>query len=205
VIASHKPLVVVMGPVAGSGGYLVALPGRWIIARPATLTGSIGVLTGKLVTSGLWEKLMATRETVALGKHATMEGDERPFSPEERKIVESMVGHTYGQFLDLVARSRKLERGVVEAVAGGRVWTGAQALERRLIDEVGGLDAGIAKARELAGLADGVPAYEVQPPKKSAPPLSMPTAAGLAGYLVEGIQLVNRTAALTVMNVITRD
>jgi protease IV len=205
VVAAQKPLVVVMGPVAGSGGYMVAMPGRWIVARPATLTGSIGVLTGKLVTSGLWEKLMATRETVALGKHATLEGDERPFSAEERKIVEALVGHTYGQFLDLVARSRKLDRSDVEAVAGGRVWTGAQALERKLIDEVGGLDAGIARARELAGLAAGVPAYEVQPPKKSGPPRTLPTAAGMAGYLLDGIQLINRTAMLTVMNLITRD
>ncbi len=205
VVAARKPLVVVMGPVAGSGGYLVAMPGRWVIARPATLTGSIGVLTGKLVTSGLWEKLMATRETVALGKHATMEGDERPFSPDERKLVEAMVDHTYGQFLDLVANSRKLERAELEPVAAGRVWTGAQALERRLIDGLGGLEEGIAKARELAALPATTLAHEVQPPKRSAPPLTIPTAAGLAGYLVEGLQLLNRASALAVMNLVTEE
>jgi len=90
-IAARKPLVVVMGSVAGSGGYLVSMPGLWIIARPGTLTGSIGVLTGKLVTSGLWEKLTATRETISLGKHATIESDAGPFSPEERSIVEAQV------------------------------------------------------------------------------------------------------------------
>src|SRR5439155_1746838 len=74
VVAAKKPVVVAMGPVAGSGGYWVATPGRWIVARPGTLTGSIGVLTGKLVTGGLWAKLLVNRETVAEGRHALMEG-----------------------------------------------------------------------------------------------------------------------------------
>jgi len=204
-IGARKPLVVVMGPVAGSGGYLVSMPGRWVIARPGTLTGSIGVLTGKLVTSGLWEKLTATRETIALGKHATIESDERPFSPEERSIVEAQVDHIYAAFMDLVASSRHLDRTAeVEPVAGGRVWTGAQALERKLIDELGGLDAGIAKARSLASLPDGTPAFEVQPPRKSAPPRTIPTAAALAGYLFDGLEVLNRAPALAVMNLMTR-
>lgn len=202
-IAAHKPLVVVMGPVAGSGGYFVAMPGRWVVARPGTLTGSIGVLTGKLVTSGLWEKLTATRETVALGRHATLESDEKPFTPEERRIVESQVGSIYRSFVNLVANSRHLERDAVQAVADGKVWTGMQALERKLIDELGGLDAGIAKARALASLPETVPAFEVQPPKRSMPPRTLPTAAALASYLFEGISVLNRAPALTVMNVIT--
>jgi protease IV len=205
-IAASKPLVVVMGPVAGSGGYLVSMPGGWVIARPGTLTGSIGVLTGKLVTSGLWDKLTATRETIALGKHATIESDERPFSPEERSIVEAQVGHIYTAFMDLVATSRHLDRKAdVEPVAGGRVWTGAQALERKLIDELGGLEAGIAQARSLASLPDSTPALEVQPAKRSAPPRTLPTAAALAGYLFDGLEVLNRAPALTVMNLITRD
>jgi protease-4 len=203
-IAARKPLVVVMGPVAASGGYLVSMPGRWVIARPLTLTGSIGVLTGKLVTSGLWEKLTATRETVAIGKHKTIESDERPFSPDERQIVEAQVHHIYDSFLELVARSRRLERTAVEPVAGGRVWTGKQALDHKLIDELGGVDAGIAKARSLASLPDSTPVYEVQPPKRSAPPRTIPTAAALAGYLFDGLEVLNRAPALAVMNLITR-
>jgi protease-4 len=202
-VAARKPLVVVMGPVAGSGGYLVAMPGRWVIARPGTLTGSIGVLTGKLVTSGLWDKLTATRETIAMGRHATLESDERLFSPEERQIVESQVGSVYRSFLNLVANSRHLERDAVLAVADGKVWTGAQALERKLIDELGGVDAGIAKARALASLPDAAPAYEVQPPKRSAPPRTLPTAAALAAYVLEGIRMLNVAPALAVMNLTT--
>jgi protease-4 len=200
VVASRKPLVVAMGPVAGSGGYLVAAPGKWIVARPSTLTGSIGVLTGKLVTGGLWAKLMVNRETVALGKHATMEGDERPYTAEERQIVQSLVESLYGWFLDVVVQARKMTRSELEPVAAGRVWTGRQALERKLVDEMGGLDAALGKARELAGLPDHTPAREVHPPKRSVAPRALPAVAGLVGYLAEGIQLINRTPALAVMN-----
>jgi protease-4 len=203
VIAKSKPLVVVMGPVAASGGYWVATPGRWVVARPSTLTGSIGVLSGKLVTGGLWSKLMANRETIALGRHATIESDERPFSAEERQIVQAQIDHVYSLFLELVAGARKLPRADVEQVAAGKVWTGRQALDRKLLDELGGLEAGIARARSLAGLPERTPAREVHPPKKSAAPKTLPTAAALAGYLVDGVTILNRTGVLAVMDVLT--
>ena len=193
VVAAKKPVVVAMGPVAGSGGYWVATPGRWIVARPGTLTGSIGVLTGKLVTGGLWAKLLVNRETVAEGRHALMEGDEKPYTAEERQIVQSMIDRAYGMFLDVVASARGVTRGDVEPIAGGKVWTGAQALERKLVDELGGLDAALAKARSLAGLPDTALAFEVHPPKRALAPQTLPTAAALAGYLLEGVTLFNRT------------
>ena len=90
VVAARKPVVVVMGPIAGSGGYWVATPGSWIVARPGTLTGSIGVLSGKLVTGGLWQKLLFNRETIAFGDHVLLENDERPFSEEERAIRDTV-------------------------------------------------------------------------------------------------------------------
>ncbi len=192
VVAAKKPVVVAMGPVAGSGGYWVATPGRWIVARPGTLTGSIGVLTGKLVTGGLWAKLLVNRETVAEGRHALMEGDEKPYTAEERQIVQSMIDRAYGMFLDVVASARGVTRGDVEPIAGGKVWTGAQALERKLVDELGGLDAALAKARSLAGLPDTALAFEVHPPKRALAPQTLPTAAALAGYLLEGVTLFNR-------------
>ena len=193
VVAAKKPVVVAMGPVAGSGGYWVATPGRWIVARPGTLTGSIGVLTGKLVTGGLWAKLLVNRETVAEGRHALMEGDEKPYTAEERQIVQSMIDRAYGMFLDVVASARGVTRGDVEPIAGGKVWTGAQALERKLVDELGGLDAALAKARSLAGLPDTALAFEVHPPKRALAPQTLPTAGALAGYLLEGVSLFNRT------------
>ena len=201
-LAAKKPVVTAMGAVAGSGGYWVAMPGRWIVARPGTITGSIGVLTGKLVTGGLWSRLLVNRETIAEGKHAVMEGDEKPYTAEERQIVQSMIDRVYGMFLDVVASARGVARAELEPLAGGKVWTGAQAIERKLVDELGGLDAAIAKARNLAGLSDSVPAIEVHPPKRSLPPQMLPTAAGLAAYLLEGITMFNRTPVMALMELL---
>ena len=200
VVAARKPLVVSMGPVAGSAGYFVAMPARWIMARPGTLTGSIGVLTGKLVTAGIWSKLLFNRETVALGKHATLYSDERPFTAEERQMIQAQVDRSYGLFLDVVISARHLSREALEPVAGGKVWTGRQALERKLIDELGGLDAAVRKARSLAGLNESAQAREVHPPKKTLAPQSLPTAAALAGYLADGLRQLNGAPALAGMD-----
>lgn len=201
-VAARKPVVTAMGPVAGSGGYWVATPGKWIVARPGTLTGSIGVLSGKLVTGGLWAKLLVNRETVAEGRRAVMEGDEKPYSAEERQIVQSMIDRVYGVFLDVVATSRGVPRDDIERVAGGRVWTGRQALERKLVDELGGLDAALAKARSLAGLPTSAPAVEARAPKRWLAPQALPTAASLAGYLLEGVALFNRTPVHALMELL---
>ena len=201
-INSCKPLVVVMGPVAASGGYWVATPGRWIVARPGTLTGSIGVLSGKLVTGGLWENLRARRETIVFGKHAAMNSDERTYSKEERQIVKADIDRIYSLFLDVVGRARGMTREEIRPIAAGRVWTGAQALERKLIDELGGVDAGVRKARALAGLTDGAPAREVRGPRRFIPPPGGDGAAGFIIWLLEGVALLNRTPALAVLNLI---
>ena len=204
-IAKRKPLVIAMGPVAGSGGYLVATPGQWIIARPGTLTGSIGVLTGKLVTAGMFSKLLVNRETVAFGNHVTLEGDDDPFTDEERKIVRGEIDRTYELFLEAVASSRKMTRDEVHPIAAGRVWTGSQAMERRLLDEMGGLETAVSKARRLAGLAESTPAREVRAPRRAVPPQAMPSAAAWLGYVLEGIGLLSRAPSLTVMDFLPAD
>lgn len=200
VVAARKPVVVVMGPVAASGGYWVATPGSWIVARPGTLTGSIGVLSGKLVTGGLWQKLLFNRETIAFGDHVLLENDERPFTEEERAIVLADIKRIYRAFLELVASARKMTTDEVDAIGQGKVWTGSQALERKLIDELGGLDAGIARARSLAGLPEKAAVREVRSPKRLIPPLAEATAAGSwFAYLLEGFRILNRAPALAVM------
>lgn len=200
VVASRKPMVVVMGPVAGSGGYDVATPGSWIIARPSTLTGSIGVLGGKIVTGGLFAKLLFNRETIAFGDHATMETDERPFTDEERNILKAQIDHLYRGFLEVVARARKMTPEEVHPIAQGKVWTGRQALELKLVDELGGIDTGLAKARALAGLKESAPMREARGPRRMIPPLAAPAAAGgWLGYLLEGVTLLSRAPALAVM------
>jgi protease-4 len=200
VVASRKPVVVVMGPTAASGGYWVATPGSWIVARPGTLTGSIGVLSGKLVTGGLWQKLLFNRETIAFGDHVLLESDERPFTDEERAIVRADIDRIYASFLKLVGAARKMTSEEVDAIGQGKVWTGRQALERKLVDQLGGLDEGIAKARALAGLPEKAPVREPRGPKRLIPPLAeaAPAAAWL-GYLVEGLKVLSRAPALAVM------
>jgi protease-4 len=200
VVASRKPLVVVMGPVAGSGGYWVAMPGSWIISRPGTLTGSIGVLTGKLVTGAMWAKLLLNRETVQFGDNVTLEGDENPYTDEQRAMVRREVERIYEIFLEVVSRSRRMSTEEVHPIAAGRVWTGRQALERKLVDEMGGLDAGVRKARALAGLQDSAPWREARAAKRTLPPLAPAPATGWLGYALEGISLLGRAPALAVMN-----
>jgi len=204
-INARKPLVVVMGPVAASGGYWVATPGRWIVARPGTLTGSIGVLSGKVVTGGLWSKAHARRESIVFGKHAAMSSDERTYSREEREIVKGEIDRIYGLFLDVVAGARGMTREQVHPIAAGRVWTGAQALERKLVDELGGVDEGVRKARSLAGLSDKARAREVRGPRRFIPPLGGEAAAGYIGWLFEGMALLNRAPALALMNYLPDD
>ncbi|HKW59749.1 MAG TPA: S49 family peptidase [Candidatus Dormibacteraeota bacterium] len=200
VVASRKPLVVVMGALAGSGGYDVATPGSWIVARPGTLTGSIGVLGGKIVTGRLFDRLLVERETVAFGRNVTLNSDESRFSDDEREIVTKEIQRLYRGFVDVVASARKLPREKVEQVAQGKVWTGRQALERGLVDELGGLEEGINKARELAGLAATAVVREAHGPRRFVPPLVQAApAAGWLGYLLEGLTLVNRAPALAVM------
>ena len=198
-ISARKPLVVAMGPFAGSGGYWIATPAKWIVARPGTLTGSIGVLTGKLVTSGLWSKVRVNRETIAFGKHVTMGGDDQPYTKEERQIVQREIDRIYDMFLDVVCESRNLTREVLEPIAAGRVWTGRQGLERKLVDELGGIDAAVRKARSLAGLSDSVAVREVRTPKRPIPPRAMPAAVDFFGYVLEGFTLLSRAPALAVM------
>jgi protease-4 len=199
-VAARKPMVVVMGPVAGSGGYDVATPGKWIVARPGTLTGSIGVLGGKIVTASLFQKLLFNRETVAFGRRVTMNSDEHRYSDDEREIVEAEIQRLYRGFVDTVAAARRLPREQVEPVAQGKVWTGRQALEHGLVDELGGLEAGIKKARQLAGLPISAAVREVRGSRRFVPPLGEPApAVGWLGYLLEGISLLNRAPALAVM------
>ena len=197
-VAARKPLVVVMGPVAGSGGYDVATPGAWIVARPGTLTGSIGVLGGKVVTGALWTKLLFNRETIAFGDHATINSDEKPYSDVERDIISREVDHIYQGFLDVVAKARKMTVDQLRPNADGKVWTGRQALERGLVDEMGGLDAGVRKARALAGLSERAQVREVRGPRRYIPP-TPESAAAWFGYLLEGLTLLSNAPALCVM------
>jgi len=147
-----KPVVVYMSNSAASGGYYVSAPASEIVAQPTTLTGSIGIWGGKLVAGGLYDKLKAGHESVSRGKAAGMYADTAPFNEEERAKVRASIGAGYAGFKDRVAQGRSLSAGEVETIARGRVWTGAQALERGLVDALGDLRSAADRARQLAGI-----------------------------------------------------
>jgi protease-4 len=147
-----KPLIVSMGDVAASGGYYIAVPAHAIVAQPGTLTGSIGVVTGKFALGGTMDKIGVGTGVVSDGRYADIYSPFRPFSPDERGRVEEQLQATYELFLSRVAEGRKTTKEKIDAVAQGRVWTGRQALERGLVDELGGLDRAIRLAKERAKL-----------------------------------------------------
>jgi protease-4 len=146
------PVIVSMGDVAASGGYYIAAPAHVIVAEPGTITGSIGVVTGKFVVGGAMEKLGVGTGSVADGRNAEIYSPFRAFTPPERARIDEMLQATYELFLSRVVEGRKSQRDKIHAVAQGRVWTGHQALERGLVDEIGGLDRAIQIAKEKAKL-----------------------------------------------------
>lgn len=171
-LAAAKPVVVAMGSVAASGGYYVASQAHWIVAHAHTLTGSIGVLSGKWVNEGLLERLLVHREHLSRGANALLYDPGRPFTEAEREELARRMERVYRLFLERVAAGRRLTVEQVDAVGGGRVWTGAQALERGLVDQIGGFGEAVEKACELAGLpagAERVPVRELLPGPPRAP------------------------------------
>jgi len=147
-----KPVIVSMSDLAGSGGYWIAMAATRIVAQPQTLTGSIGVLAGKFSFAGLFDKLGVTAEKLTFGERADIFSPFRPFTPEERKALKDQILWTYDRFLTKVAEGRKMSKDEVNKVGRGRVWTGRQAKELRLVDELGGLSTAVGLAKKLAGI-----------------------------------------------------
>ena len=151
-LAAKKPVVISMADEAASGGYYMAMSGSPIVAYPGTLTGSIGVVFGKPNLHGLYDKLGITKDTVSRGKFALIDSDYSSLTPEGRAKLKEGIDATYEDFLDKVAKSRKKAVSEIEPVAQGRVWLGEQAKDKGLVDELGGIDLAIQKARQLAGI-----------------------------------------------------
>lgn len=150
-----KPVVMSFGDLAASGGYYIATAGRRILAAPSTLTGSIGVIGGKLSLEKLFSKVGVTMEAIEKGRRAGYASLARPFSEDEAQVVKEQMQHFYEElFLEKVAAGRRKSRDSVRQSAEGRVWTGAQALELELLDQIGGLLDAFATARMEAGLPE---------------------------------------------------
>lgn len=165
---AKKPVVASMGGVAASGGYYIAVGARKIFAQPSTITGSIGVFSGKFAISGLMEKVGVSTWTSRRGALAGLLSSPEPFTDLERAKLRERIVDFYSTFLAKVADGRGMTVEDVDAVAQGRVWTGAQALDIHLVDELGSLDDAVNAAKALAGIgADEAVGRRVLPRRSS--------------------------------------
>jgi protease IV len=170
-----KPVIVSMGNLAGSGGYYVAAPADKIVAEPATLTGSIGVLAGKLVVADLLKKVGVSSDAAQFGANAAMFSPASGFSALARARLQAFLDATYRGFKDHVASGRHMTPEAVEAVAQGRVWSGAEAKRNGLVDALGGYEVALRLAREAANIPAGAPVQLTVFPREE----------GLAQYLYD--------------------
>ena len=167
-LARKKPVVISMSDVAASGGYYIAMTGDPVVAYPSTITGSIGVIYGKVNLKGLYDKLGISTDTLKRGKFADLDSETQPLSPEARKKLHESIESIYNGFLKRVADGRKTTVNKIEPLAQGRVWLGNDALKIRLVDELGGIDRAIEVLQRKARLPlDREARLVVYPSRKS--------------------------------------
>lgn len=167
--AAGIPIVVSMGNVAASGGYFITLAADHVVARPATITGSIGVLGGKLSMGDLLSRHGIDSAEVSAGANATMFSPLRPFGEAERQRLSTILDEIYGDFTARVAQRRRLSPADIDAAARGRIWTGEDALRHGLVDVLGGFEDAITLARQSAGLEPGRKATPTVFPRRGSP------------------------------------
>lgn len=183
-LAESKPVIASMADVAASGGYYMAMAAQAIVAENLTLTGSIGVVTGKFNLGNLYEKIGFNKETISRGRYAELTAaEQRPFRPEEAELFAKSALHAYTQFRDKAALSRSMTVDKMEEVAQGRVWTGKDALSRGLVDAVGGLSRAVAIAKQKASIPQEtqVSVVELSRPSASLPEVLSGIGSSLAG------------------------
>lgn len=175
-VRERKPVVALMGEQAASGGYYISAPASRIVARPTTMTGSIGIWGGKLVLGGLYARLDVGHQELQRGARADLYSEFRPFTPEQRDQVRRELGDTYNRFKHVVAQGRGMTEDEVERIARGRVWTGAQAQEIGLVDQLGGFQTALAAAKELAQLDPDrdYTVVQITPPRQEVLPRPFP-------------------------------
>lgn len=191
-VAKTRPVVAYMNAVAASGGYWVALPAQYIVAQPGTITGSIGVISAKPVASGLRDVLRINPVTITRGANANLYDITAPFTDAQRAQMHAAVRHAYDRFIEGVGRARNMTPAEVDAVGGGRVWTGEQGLTCGLVDELGDFRAALAKARALANLPDHAEHFFIEPSKHPLAPAILEQANPTAAFS----RFVRRTQAL---------
>jgi protease IV len=159
-----KPVVASLGSVAASGGYYTAVAADRIVANPGTLTGSIGVIMQMANVESLFKKVGVDYVVVKAGRYKDIGNFSRPMTPEERSVLQTLLDDVHGQFIDAVAAGRKLDRAEVVKFADGRVFSGTQAKDLRMIDSLGSFEDAINDAARLAGLP--VPPSVIRPSRR---------------------------------------
>jgi protease IV len=167
-LAAKKPVVFSMGDLAASGGYWITTIGQPILAEVATITGSIGVFGMRFQPGALMRRIGVHTEIVRLDDGPLMDAIDRPWSESARARVQGFVDDVYTRFLANVAASRKKTTAEVDAIAGGRVWSGQQAVGNGLVDAIGGVDDAVAMVKQKAAVGDDVEVMHVPEPKNFA-------------------------------------
>jgi len=174
-LAADKPLVACMGDVAASGGYYVAVAAPTIVAQPTTITGSIGVVGARVLLDPLLARIGVATEVLQRGAHARLLDPLLPLGDEEHAAVDRQIDRLYRAFVDIVAEGRKKSAAEIEALAQGRVWTGADAHARGLVDQLGGFEDAVELVRARIGRgAARLRVVDIRPPRKAMPILAPP-------------------------------
>ena len=164
-LREKKPVVISMSDTAASGGYHIAMTGDPIVAEEGTITGSIGIVAGKLNLKGFYDKVGIHKEIISRGDFARMDSDYDSYTPRERERVRTLMKDLYDKFLARVSAARNMTPEAVDQLAQGRVWTGEQAQQNGLIDELGGFDRALELLKEKAGISPETPLELVEYPK----------------------------------------
>jgi len=164
-----KPVIVSMGNLAGSGGYFVAMAANKIVAQPGTITGSIGVLGGKILTTSLWDKLGLSWDEVHTSTNATLWSSTHDYTPEQWAHLQGWLDRVYNDFTTKAAAGRQLSQEQVLEIAKGRIWTGEDAKERGLVDELGGFPVALRLTREAIGRIPDAPIHLKVFPERLSP------------------------------------
>jgi protease-4 len=153
VLSAKKPVVISMSDLAASGGYFIAMTGDPVLSYSNTLTGSIGVFFGKINLRGLYDKVGVKKELLTRGRFAAIDSEYAPLTDEQRAKLQREIQVFYKGFVERVAEARKKPYDVVEPLAQGRVWLGAQGKQNGLVDEIGGLDRAVELIKQRAKIA----------------------------------------------------
>lgn len=213
-----KPFVASMSDVAASGGYYIAMGADRIFAEPGTLTGSIGVVGGKLALEGLYNKIGITTSVISRGKNSGVMSGTSGFTDSERASMQQLLNEVYDQFTTKAAQGRKMDKDKLEKLARGRVYTGTMAHKIGLVDELGSLDDAVAAAQKMAGFKPDDKLERLNLPKPVSPfeqlfgPIdaSPDVTSGKSAVLLEGLrslspELARNLGALSVMKLLARE